>query len=110
MKNTTHLNSKVLCATIALGVLVISSAVSTRADGTSGGAEPGKTQHPGSADSVPEGLTASDWTSIRAAYYRTDLYPMLGSPIRCRIRLSNSSTLVERSLPLTMTGGTLNKL
>ena len=32
-----------------------------------------------------------------------------GSPIRCRIRLSNSSTLVERSLPLTMIGRTLSK-
>jgi hypothetical protein len=31
-------------------------------------AEPGKTQHLASADAVPEGLTASDWTSIRAAY------------------------------------------
>ena len=31
-------------------------------------AEPGKTQHLTSPDAIPEGLTASDWTSIRAAY------------------------------------------
>jgi FG-GAP repeat len=30
--------------------------------------EPGKTQYLASADAVPEGLTTSDWTSIRAAY------------------------------------------
>ncbi len=30
--------------------------------------EPGKTQHLASADAVPEGLTATDWSDIRAAY------------------------------------------
>ena len=32
------------------------------------GALPGKTQHLASAEAVPEGLTSSDWASIRAAY------------------------------------------
>ncbi len=32
------------------------------------GAEPGKAQHLASAETVPKGLTPSDWGSIRAAY------------------------------------------
>src|SRR4029450_2442819 len=68
MKNPTHLNSKPLFAAVALGVLIISGSASTRADGVRAEAEPGKTQHLTSGDAVPEGLSASDWTSIRAAY------------------------------------------
>ena len=68
MKYTTQLNSKLLCAAVALGVFMISGTASTRADRGNAKAEPGKTQHLTSPDAVPEGLTGSDWTSIRAAY------------------------------------------
>jgi hypothetical protein len=47
MRYTTHSNSKLLLVAIVLGV----------------------SQHLVSADSLPKGLTASDWTSIRAVYY-----------------------------------------
>ena len=68
MKSKTPLNSKLLCAAVALGVTMVSGSVSTRADRGNAKAAPGKTQHLASADDVPEGLTASDWSSIRAAY------------------------------------------
>jgi hypothetical protein len=68
MKHATPLNSKLLSAAVALGVLMISGSASTGAEDGRAKAEPGKTQHPASADAVPEGLTASDWTGIRAAY------------------------------------------
>ena len=47
---------------------MISGSASMRADSGKTKAEPDKPQHLASADAVPEGLTASDWTSIRAAY------------------------------------------
>ncbi|CAN5502218.1 hypothetical protein BH20VER3_BH20VER3_04510 [soil metagenome] len=68
MKYTTQLNSKLLFATVALGVLMISGFASSREEDGRTKTEPGKTQHLASADGVPEGLTASDWSSIRAAY------------------------------------------
>jgi hypothetical protein len=68
MKYTTQLNSKLLFPAVALGVLLISGPAPTRAEDWKAQAQPGKTQHLASADAVPEGLTASDWTSIRAAY------------------------------------------
>ncbi len=43
-------------------------------------AEPVKSQPPASVDAVPEGLTASDWTNIRAAYqaHRLQMVPVAG--------------------------------
>lgn len=68
MKHTTHQNSKLLLAAIALGILVITDPVPTHAQASKAPVEPGKTQHLASADDVPKGLTASDWNSIRAVY------------------------------------------
>ena len=57
MKNTTQLNSKLPFAAVALGVLIIFGSASMRADTGQAKAEPGKTQHLASSDTVPEGLT-----------------------------------------------------
>jgi hypothetical protein len=68
MKYTTHLQPKLLTAAIALGAFFIPELDSILAQDGKAKAKPGKTQHLASADSVPEGLSATDWTSIRAAY------------------------------------------
>ena len=68
MKYSTQLNSKLRSAAVALGVLCISCLTPTRGQESKSMDKPAKLQHLASADAVPEGLTASDWTSIRAAY------------------------------------------
>ena len=68
MKYTTHLQLKLLTAAIALGALFIPELDSVLAQDGKAKAKPGKTQYLASADSVPEGVSATDWTSIRAAY------------------------------------------
>jgi hypothetical protein len=49
-------------------------------------AKPDKTPHRVSADAVPEGLTASEWTNIRAAYqaHRHQVVPLEGGGYRAR--------------------------
>ena len=67
MKHTTHPDSKLLLAAVALGVLMISGSASMRADGERAKTAPGKTQHLASPGAIPEGLSAADWNDIRAA-------------------------------------------
>jgi len=62
MKTLTQHSIRALLCTSAI-VLSLPAQVSQLS-----AAEPGKTQHLPSLDSVPEGLAPSDWTSIRAAY------------------------------------------
>ncbi|MDQ3116359.1 MAG: hypothetical protein M3Q86_07085, partial [Verrucomicrobiota bacterium] len=78
MKQTTYLKSKLLLVVIALGAFIVSG--SSLAGDLNAGAQPGKTQHLTSADAVPEGLTPSDWSSIRTAYqaHRHQAVPMDG--------------------------------
>src|SRR5678815_818101 len=69
MKYPIQLNSRLIFATLSLGVLIVSGRAATCAKGGRAITEPGLTQHPASAETVPDGLTASDWSSIRAAYH-----------------------------------------
>jgi hypothetical protein len=68
MKYLTHLNSNLRFAAVALGVLIVFGPASTRAGHREAAAELGKTQQLAFAETVPDGLTAFDWSSICAAY------------------------------------------
>ena len=68
MKYSTQLDFKLRSAALALGVLSLSCLTPTRGQESKNMDKPATLEQQASADAVPEGLTAYDWTSIRAAY------------------------------------------
>jgi hypothetical protein len=68
MKYSTQLDFKLRSAAVALGVLSISCLTPTRGQESKNMDKPATLEQQASADAVPEGLTAYDWTSIRVAY------------------------------------------
>ncbi len=102
MKYITHLESKLLFAAVVLGVLIISGSDSTRADGVKAKAEPGKMQHLASVEAVPGGLTASNWSSIRAAYLAQHIKRCAWKAVTRHTARSNSgahNSMVRALLP-----------
>jgi len=68
MNYTSHRNSKAPLLAAVLATFLFSGFTPARGQDLQAAGALGKTQRRASADAVPEGLNASDWSSIRAAY------------------------------------------
>jgi hypothetical protein len=68
MNYTSHPNWKAPLLAAVLATFLFSGFTPARGQDLQAAGALGKTQRRASADAVPEGLNASDWSSIRAAY------------------------------------------